>query len=332
MKIEDLKLIKNIFEAALMAYEKPLKRNDLKALFEEEEIPDDDLIDAALDELSEEAQGRGYELKKVASGYRYQVRQELSPWVSKLWKEKTPRYSRALLETLSLIAYRQPITRGEIEDVRGVAVSSQIVRTLLEREWIKVVGHREVPGRPAIYATTKLFLDYFNLSSLDQLPTLAEIRDLSTIGKELNIELPLELVEQEVSEEAIEEAATQEESEMTEISVAAEASDEMLEQSEQLFGSDEQQLGVVEDESSKAAETAEAEDISSDPYLTLVADNTASMLTEEVEVEAESDAQSKDITLESDVLQDMIEREFDVTEEVADKIQKDETESEKESG
>ena len=129
-------------------------------------------------ELEGECAGRGIELKRVASGYRFQVRQELAPWMSRMWEDRPPRYSRAVLETLALIAYKQPVTRGDIEQVRGVAVSSNIVRTLLERDWIRVVGYREVPGRPAMYGTTKTFLDYFNLKSLDELPTLPEIRAL----------------------------------------------------------------------------------------------------------------------------------------------------------
>jgi len=193
MKIEDLQLVKRIIEGALMAADKPLSRRAIKELFDELERPEDELLNQAIEELQADTEARGFELVKVASGYRYQVRQELSRWVSKLWKERAPRYSRALLETLSLIAYRQPITRGEIENIRGVAVSTQIIKTLLEREWVKIVGHRDVPGRPAIYATTKVFLDYFNLRSLDQLPPLAEIRDLNTISREFNIEMPDEL-------------------------------------------------------------------------------------------------------------------------------------------
>ena len=192
MKIDDLELIKRIFEAALMAADKPLQRRDLTALFDDLEQPEDSLIDQALKDLVADCEDKGFELKRVASGYRYQVKQDLSRWVNKLWQERAPRYSRALLETMSLIAYRQPITRGEIEQIRGVAVSSQLIKTLLEREWIKSVGHRDVPGRPTIYATTKQFLDYFNLKSLDQLPPLAEVRDLNTISRELNIELPIE--------------------------------------------------------------------------------------------------------------------------------------------
>ena len=192
MKIEDLALVKRIFEGALMAAERPLKRRDLTELFDDLETPADALIDQALVELDSDCEARGYELKRVASGYRYQVKQDLSRWVNKLWQERAPRYSRALLETMSLVAYRQPITRGEIEQIRGVAVSTQIIKTLLEREWIKSVGYRDAPCRPAIYATTRQFLDYFNLKSLDQLPPLAEIRDLNTISRELNIDLPVE--------------------------------------------------------------------------------------------------------------------------------------------
>ena len=195
MKIEDLQLVKRIFEGALMAAERPLQRRDLTALFDDLETPNDALIDQALVELDGDCEARGYELKRVSSGYRYQVKQDLSRWVNKLWQERAPRYSRALLETMSLVAYRQPITRGEIEQIRGVAVSTQIIKTLLEREWIKSVGYRDAPGRPAIYATTRQFLDYFNLKSLDQLPPLAEIRDLNTISRELNIELPVEAIE-----------------------------------------------------------------------------------------------------------------------------------------
>jgi segregation and condensation protein B len=127
-------------------------------------------------------------LKQVASGYRFQVRADYGEWVGRLWKEKPPRYSRALLETLALVAYKQPITRGDIEEIRGVAVSTNIMRTLIEREWVRVVGHRDVPGHPALYATTKNFLDYFNLRSLDELPTLAEIRDLTAGVEELEME------------------------------------------------------------------------------------------------------------------------------------------------
>jgi len=177
----DPQKLKQILEAALFAAEEPLTVDRLARLFAHGELDSEEgraQIRATLDELAAEAEGRGFELQRVASGYRYQVRQELSEWVSRLWEEKPPRYSRALLETLALIAYKQPVTRGDIEDIRGVAVSQNIMRTLLERNWIRVVGEREVPGRPSLYGTTKAFLDYFNLKSLDQLPPLPEIRSL----------------------------------------------------------------------------------------------------------------------------------------------------------
>ena len=182
--------LKQIAEAALMAAGKPLSLDELMELFEEEERPERKAMRAAVKALAEEYEDRGIELNEVASGFRIQVRAELAPWVSRLWVERPPRYSRALMETLALIAYRQPITRGEIEDIRGVSVSSNIVKTLLEREWVRVVGQRDVPGRPSLYATTREFLDYFNLKSLEELPTLAEIRDLDSINRELNLEVP----------------------------------------------------------------------------------------------------------------------------------------------
>ena len=177
-----------IIEGALLAAGEPLSKKQLAQLFDELDRPSTADITAALDEVAERCDGRGFELAEVASGFRFQVRQNLSPWVSKLWVERPVRYSRALLETLSLIAYRQPITRGEIEDIRGVSVSSNIMKSLLEREWVKVVGHRDVPGKPAMYATTREFLDYFNLKSLDQLPPLADVKDLETMTSALPLE------------------------------------------------------------------------------------------------------------------------------------------------
>ena len=177
-----------IIEGALLAAAEPLTKRKLAQLFDELDRPSTADITTALTAVAERCEGRGFELVEVASGFRYQVRQHLSPWVSKLWVERPVRYSRALLETLSLIAYRQPITRGEIEDIRGVAVSSNIMKSLLEREWVKVVGHRDVPGKPAMYATTREFLDYFNLKSLDQLPPLADVKDLETMTSALPLE------------------------------------------------------------------------------------------------------------------------------------------------
>jgi segregation and condensation protein B len=185
--MEDLPL-KQIVEGAILAAEQPLTIDQLMGLFEEGREPERAAIRDVLKEIEEDCEGRGYELKQVASGYRFQVRADYGEWVGRLWKEKPPRYSRALLETLALVAYKQPITRGDIEEIRGVAVSTNIMRTLIEREWVRVVGHRDVPGHPALYATTKNFLDYFNLRSLDELPTLAEIRDLTAGVEELEME------------------------------------------------------------------------------------------------------------------------------------------------
>ncbi len=180
--------LKQILEAALLAAGGPLDMDRLLQLFTDEERPDPKRIREVLDELVGDYQGRGIELKEVASGWRIHVRKDYVGWVARLYQEKPARYSRALLETLAIIAYRQPVTRGEIEDIRGVSVSTQIVKTLLEREWVRVVGHRDVPGKPALYATTRRFLDYFGLKSLDELPTLQQLKDLDEIA----VELPLE--------------------------------------------------------------------------------------------------------------------------------------------
>lgn len=180
--------IRNILEAALLAAGRPLNLDELMALFNDAERPARNQLRKSLDELQGEFAGRGIELKEVGGGFRIQVKAELAPWMAHLWEERPARYSRALLETLSLIAYRQPITRGEIEAVRGVTVSPHIVRTLEERGWIRVVGHRDVPGRPEMFGTTKEFLDYFSLKSLDELPTLADIRDIASLEAELDFD------------------------------------------------------------------------------------------------------------------------------------------------
>lgn len=193
MSEENILRLQAIAEAALLVAGKPLTLDQLRDLFAEEERPARQVMEHAMVQLEASCEGRGFELKKVASGYRLQIRQELAPWVGRLFEEKPQRYSRALLETLALIAYRQPITRGEIEDIRGVSVSSHIVRTLMEREWVRVVGHRDVPGRPAMYATTRQFLDYFNLSGLDQMPPLSEVRDLDEIGREIEKNMQAEI-------------------------------------------------------------------------------------------------------------------------------------------
>ena len=183
--------LKNIIEGALLAAGGPLTLDSLLGLFGiDEEAPAREALQVALATLEEDYHDRGIELALVAGGYRIQVRKDCAPWIARLWDEKPPRYSRALLETLALIAYRQPITRGEIEEIRGVAVSTNIVKTLLEREWVRVVGHRDVPGRPSLYATTRKFLDYFGLKSLNELPTLAELRDPEFLGDDLPLEVP----------------------------------------------------------------------------------------------------------------------------------------------
>ena len=178
MNLTEPRELAPLLEAFLLASGKPQSLERLFELFEEGERPEPPVFKKALELLRKSCEGRAFELKEVASGYRLQIREKFSPWVGRLWEERPQRYSRAMLETMALIAYRQPITRGEIEDVRGVAVNSHIVKTLLEREWIRVVGYREVPGRPAMFATTKGFLDHFNLKNLDDLPPLAELREL----------------------------------------------------------------------------------------------------------------------------------------------------------
>lgn len=213
--------LKKIIEGALFASGQALNIEKLSALFLEEERPDADVIKSVLDELQEDYAEKGVILKEVASGFRFQVCEETGEWVSRLWEEKPARYSRALLETLALVGYRQPVTRGEIEEIRGVSTSSQIMKTLLERDWVRIVGHRDVPGRPAMYATTRTFLDYFNLKNLDELPSLSEIRDLDQINAELDLvhpdlvmKLPVELpVDEPESTEAVEVAISESSSE-----------------------------------------------------------------------------------------------------------------------
>jgi segregation and condensation protein B len=194
MPVEQLQ---KIIESALMAYSQPLTIEKLQTLFTgdhllesgvETVVPEKNEVLTALAVIAASCHDRGFELKKVSSGWRFQVRVEMAPWINKLWEEKPQRYSRALLETLSIIAYRQPITRGDIEEIRGVAVSSHIIKTLSEREWIKVIGHRDVPGRPSLFATTKQFLDYFNLENLEDLPSLRELADIDSLTPELDFQ------------------------------------------------------------------------------------------------------------------------------------------------
>ena len=182
--------LETILEAVLLAAGEALSMEQLQAVFSDEERPGVAELERALAALESQLAGRGVSLQRVASGYRLQVPESLSPWVSRLWEEKPSRYSRAILETLAIIAYRQPVTRGEIEEIRGVALSTGIMRTLQERGWIRVAGHRDAPGRPGVYATTRAFLDYFNLASLAELPSLIELGEPGPEHPELDLEPP----------------------------------------------------------------------------------------------------------------------------------------------
>ena len=219
--------IKNVVEAVLLAAGKPLTVDQLLSVFGDGEKPERSQIREAIDALQDEYAGRCVELVQVASGWRVQVSQEMEPWVSRLTEEKPARYTRALLETLALVAYRQPITRGEIEDIRGVSVSTSIMKTLQEREWVRIVGHRDVPGHPAMYGTTRQFLDYFNLKGLDDLPTLMELRDIDSINAELDLALPGESLPlpDEQGEETASEAADEPEDAAVVVQVAVDTPD-----------------------------------------------------------------------------------------------------------
>jgi segregation and condensation protein B len=226
MQIEQ---IKPIIEAALLASSQPMTTHQLGDLFNETDEVGHEQIARALEALAGDCEGRGVELKEVASGFRYQVRQDVHPWISRMWTERPSRYSRAMLETLALIAYRQPITRPEIEQIRGVVVSSNIIKTMEEREWIRVVGYRDVPGKPALFGTTRAFLDYFNLKSLDQLPPLSEIRDMEDPQLRFEPEPLPARVERDLPidpDEAVPEAAeTEGDASTTDIQAAADDAD-----------------------------------------------------------------------------------------------------------
>jgi segregation and condensation protein B len=181
--------LKNIIEAALLAAGEPLTLDRMLSVFPAESRPSRQEIDDALKALEKDYEGRAIELKRIERSYRFQIREKYGEWISRLHQERPPRYSRALLETLAIIAYRQPVTRGDIEEIRGVSVSSELFRTLVVREWIRQVGHRDAPGRPGLYGTTRKFAEHFNLGSLDELPPLAEMRNLEEIGKELGFQL-----------------------------------------------------------------------------------------------------------------------------------------------
>ena len=187
-------LLNKILRGAIFASDEPLTIARMKQVFEEDSNPQtNDEIKASLQEITELCEDTGIQLKETGSGYRFQVIQDVAPWIKKLWEERAPRYSKAILETLALMAYRQPITRAEIEEVRGVAVSTHIIRGLLDREWIKVLGHKDVPGKPALYGTTKKFLDYFNVKNLSDLPPLSELQDLDEMAEKLDDQLELDI-------------------------------------------------------------------------------------------------------------------------------------------
>jgi segregation and condensation protein B len=189
-----LQELERIIEAALFATDETLSIRQLQALFPTEAVPTADELKSTLDSLAAFYQDRGIELRKLGKGWRFHTRDIYSDWIAKMFREKPPRYSRALMETLSIIAYRQPVTRGEIEEIRGVAVSSDMVRTLTERGWVVAVGHRDVPGRPELLGTTDVFLQYFNLASLKELPELPDRRDLQDVAKDSNVEMPVLVV------------------------------------------------------------------------------------------------------------------------------------------
>lgn len=220
--------LKEIIEAALMASGKPLSVDQILKLFLDDERPDRAEVRRALESLARDYAHRPIELLETAAGYRINVRSEYATWVSRLWEERPPRYSRALLETLSLVAYRQPITRGEIEDVRGVSVSSNIIKTLMERGWVKEVGHRDVPGKPALLATTKEFLNYFGLMGLDDLPPLSEIKDLDSLNGELELDGPdfAEAVQEDANATTAEEETGGQDAEIVRLELSNEPAEE----------------------------------------------------------------------------------------------------------
>ena len=249
--------LKHIIEATLLAAGRPVTSQQLLDLFDERERPTPELLQAALDLLAADYENRGIELAEVASGWRIQVRPRSMDVVSRLWQERPSRYSRALLETLALIAYRQPITRSEIEEIRGVAISSTIMRTMQERNWIRVVGHREVPGRPELLGTTREFLDYFGLKSLDQLPTLADLRDVENIGVQL--ELPGgEASAQAAASEAETSEASAESTAETSEAATEEAAAEVAEESTAESTEESSEESSEESPEESIAETTEA--------------------------------------------------------------------------
>ncbi|MCG8325518.1 MAG: SMC-Scp complex subunit ScpB [Thiotrichales bacterium] len=218
--------LKNILEAALLAADKPMSVSNLLGLFKDEpELPKREDLRAVLKALQEDYIDRGVELVEVASGFRFQVRSDYSVWINRMFEDRPPRYSRALLETIAIIAYRQPITRAEIEEIRGVSISSSILKTLQEREWIRVVGHRDVPGKPELLATTREFLDYFNIKKLSELPSLAEIKDFDQMNPDLfegiEPQITIESATPDVSQEDIAKEIQEEEQKNNTVTLAS---------------------------------------------------------------------------------------------------------------
>lgn len=347
--------VKMIVEGLLLAAGRPLTLDNITAVFSDDEKPDRKELKAVMDAISADCDDRGFELKEVASGFRFQVKQDLSEWVAKLWEEKPPRYTRALLETLALIAYRQPITRGDIEEIRGVAVSPNIIRTLLDREWVRVVGHRDVPGRPAMFATTKQFLDYFDLKSLQELPPLSEIKELDKSSQEVDladdlanqrvIDLPEDSVDEnamELSDEEKAEMLAEEEA----IELAKKPLDEILaqdplrqQQDDEDFDDEDDDSGASEDAAGEnaageAGAEAEAENESESGVAAETAEDTALDFSARSSEDDEDDIEDTDVDLEMDDGEDL-----DATEQFIDSFviegsnpESDNSESETETG
>ena len=231
-------MVRNIIEGALLAAGEPVSFERLLTLFDEDEGVGRSELKTALDDLQASMDGRGLQLKEVGSGWRIQVREDLAPWISRLWEQRAPRYTRALLETLAVIAYQQPVTRSDIEQVRGVSVSSNIVKTLLERDWIRILGHRDVPGRPALYGTTRTFLDYFNLRALDELPPLAEIRDLDKINQEFGFDGMPDAVESYGFSTAAADESSDEQTDGQLVEQTEERTEEQIESQAEAFSAD----------------------------------------------------------------------------------------------
>ena len=291
--------LKNILEAALMTSNGPMSLNRFLSLFEKDaEQPERTEVKEALEQLQNDYEGRGVELKEVASGFRFQVRNEYAEWVNRLFDERPQRYSRALLETLAIIAYRQPITRGEIEDIRGVSISSSIIKTLQEREWIRIVGHRDVPGKPELLASTKQFLDYFNLKKLSDLPSLAEIKDFDKINPDLFEGLEAEkLAEEEGSK--VEEETEKDASETEEVENVT-GEDDVDAETE---SKDEEETETTVSEITDAENVIEEEDVNTDTesYDEEETENNVSEIKEAQNVR-EEDAVETEVDAEVDIV------------------------------